>query len=183
MAVEMAFGRLKGCWRCLLKRLDSRIQNVSTVIAACFVLYNFCDSNKDGIDLAEDNLEYTEREQKEKDEREKGSYCDGSSSSITQLANTTLIANIRHNVEYGGSNEDVKVYGGRKSKKSLVNNVVKISAKRTDASNEKYYRIVVNYNNSYESGPHNRVSEFKWSCHRWFYRVRSCPPPVTAESQ
>ncbi|KAG1677199.1 hypothetical protein GQR58_014002 [Nymphon striatum] len=35
-------------------------QLMDTEKESCFVLYNFCDSNKDGIDLAEDNLEYTE---------------------------------------------------------------------------------------------------------------------------
>lgn len=45
--VENAFGRLKGRWRCLLKRLDSATTNVPTIIAACCVLHNICESNSD----------------------------------------------------------------------------------------------------------------------------------------
>ena len=35
MVVENAFGRLKGRWRCLLKRNDMSLERVPTVIAAC----------------------------------------------------------------------------------------------------------------------------------------------------
>ena len=34
--VERAFGICKARWRCLLKRLDNKVENVSNVIIACF---------------------------------------------------------------------------------------------------------------------------------------------------
>ena len=43
MVVENSFGRLKGRWRCLLKRLDVKLQNVPHVVSACVVLHNMCE--------------------------------------------------------------------------------------------------------------------------------------------
>ena len=40
MIVERGFGILKVQWRCLLKCLDANIENVSSVIIICVVLYN-----------------------------------------------------------------------------------------------------------------------------------------------
>ena len=44
MVVENAFGRLKGQWRCLLKRLDVQVNNAATVVGACVVLHNICET-------------------------------------------------------------------------------------------------------------------------------------------
>ena len=44
ITVEHAFGRLKGRWRCLLKRIDYHIDNVPHVVAACVVLHNICET-------------------------------------------------------------------------------------------------------------------------------------------
>lgn len=47
MVVENAFGRLKGRWRCLLKRLDIHISNVPNVVASCITLHNICEKYGD----------------------------------------------------------------------------------------------------------------------------------------
>ena len=45
--VERDFGLLKAGWRCLLKRLDHEIENISSVIIACFILHNICQISRD----------------------------------------------------------------------------------------------------------------------------------------
>ena len=42
MDVEKSFGRLKGRWRCLLKRLDFKLCHVVDVVAVCTLLHNVC---------------------------------------------------------------------------------------------------------------------------------------------
>ena len=43
--VENAFGRLKGRWRCLLKRNDSSIELAKTMNVACCALHNLCEKH------------------------------------------------------------------------------------------------------------------------------------------
>ena len=44
MVVENAFGRLKGRWRILLKRLDNRLDAVPHIIMTCATLHNICET-------------------------------------------------------------------------------------------------------------------------------------------
>lgn len=47
VSVEMAFGRLKGRWRILLKRMDLSYKFAPQVIVACCALHNVVEKNKD----------------------------------------------------------------------------------------------------------------------------------------
>ena len=65
--LEHAFGRLKGRWRCLLKRMDYHLDNVPHVIAACVVLHNICETlgdrcQDDWVVQEESNSAVNERE-------------------------------------------------------------------------------------------------------------------------
>ncbi|XP_035521259.1 protein ANTAGONIST OF LIKE HETEROCHROMATIN PROTEIN 1 [Morone saxatilis] len=54
--VDAAFARLKGRWRCLLKKSDIDISMMPRVVAACCVLHNICETRGDGF-LPEWNAE------------------------------------------------------------------------------------------------------------------------------
>ena len=51
MAVEKAFGILKGRWRILLKRIDMPLQNVPDIVTATLCLYNLCILENDDFDM------------------------------------------------------------------------------------------------------------------------------------
>ena len=57
MAIENSFGRLKGRWRSLQKRLDVDVEFACTVIAACVIFHNICELNHERYDE-----EWTENE-------------------------------------------------------------------------------------------------------------------------
>nr|XP_060631141.1 uncharacterized protein LOC132774759 [Anolis sagrei ordinatus] len=48
--VEMAFVRLKGRWQCLTAPLEVSEENVPSVIAACVILHNICETNGRALD-------------------------------------------------------------------------------------------------------------------------------------
>ena len=50
VVVEHCYGRLKGRWRCLLKRLDVDICDAPELVAACCVLHNICETQGDAFD-------------------------------------------------------------------------------------------------------------------------------------
>ncbi len=47
MVVENSFGRLKGRWRRLLKRIDSQLPNVPHIVASCVTLHTICETYGD----------------------------------------------------------------------------------------------------------------------------------------
>ena len=48
--VERALGILKGRWRILLNRLESRFDNISEIILTCCILHNFCQEAREEFD-------------------------------------------------------------------------------------------------------------------------------------
>ena len=47
VTVERGFGLLKARWRCVLKRLDNKRENLVAVIVTCCVLHNICQERKE----------------------------------------------------------------------------------------------------------------------------------------
>ena len=67
--VEHAYGRLKGRWRCLLKRIDINVRDVPELVTACTVLHevrseSFDDEWLNGVDnrtrASNTTINYTE---------------------------------------------------------------------------------------------------------------------------
>ena len=50
VVVENAYGRLKGRWRVLMKKIDVRLEDVSDIVAACCVLHNICEAHGETFD-------------------------------------------------------------------------------------------------------------------------------------
>jgi hypothetical protein len=47
MTIENTFGRLKGRWRCLLKKNEFTLDKIHTVVLACCILHNVCEIHKE----------------------------------------------------------------------------------------------------------------------------------------
>lgn len=73
VTVELAFGRLKGRWRRLTKRIESSVTFVPTIISTCCVLHNIVEYRKDHfvdswLDIIENNqTEYPQPEPQQRD--------------------------------------------------------------------------------------------------------------------
>ena len=50
VVVEHVYGRLKGRWSCLQKRLDISVYDVLKCVAACVVLHNVCEVHGEAFD-------------------------------------------------------------------------------------------------------------------------------------
>jgi hypothetical protein len=64
MAVERAFGMLKGRWRILLKKIDMPLRSIPDMVTACLCLHNLCLIYADEFDInwarsAEEELKKT----------------------------------------------------------------------------------------------------------------------------
>ena len=55
MVIECSFGRLKGRWGVLRRAMDIKLDDLPSVIFACFVLHNFCELH--GETITEDRVQ------------------------------------------------------------------------------------------------------------------------------
>ena len=78
VVVECAFGRLKGCWRSLLKRNDMNIEKMNNVVTACCILHNICEIHQD-----EFNEEWLEEVQESSSASSSGGSLPSSSAGVT----------------------------------------------------------------------------------------------------
>lgn len=72
--VERAFGILKARWRCLLKRVDNEIENVSSVIITCCTIHNICQINNESYIDRDGVLERILRQERESRQRRRQDY-------------------------------------------------------------------------------------------------------------
>lgn len=55
VVVENAFGRLKGRWRCLMKRNDCAVNLVKSMVLTCCALHNLCESHGEAYENSWDS--------------------------------------------------------------------------------------------------------------------------------
>ena len=48
--IECAYGQLKARWPILTTSLNSNLDDILVIVYTCFVLHNYCEMNKVGID-------------------------------------------------------------------------------------------------------------------------------------
>ena len=70
MTIESTFGRLKGRWRCLQKRLDVSVDFASTVVTACAIMHDLCEKRHERYTDEEGEEEHEERDDRDGDEEE-----------------------------------------------------------------------------------------------------------------
>ncbi len=51
MVIERASGMLKGRWKILLKKVDTRLKHVPNLITTCLSLHNLCVIHKDNFNM------------------------------------------------------------------------------------------------------------------------------------
>ena len=70
MTIESTFGRLKGRWRCLQKRLDVSVDFDSTLVTACAIMYNLCEKRHERYMDEEGEEEHERRDDRDGDGEE-----------------------------------------------------------------------------------------------------------------
>ncbi|CAM4689919.1 unnamed protein product [Lepidochelys olivacea] len=85
--VGVAFGRLRGRWRCLQKRNDTDVSFLPTLIAACSTLHNVCEMHGD---VFQPRWMVEEEEEEEEDPVEDGEGEDGAAAEIREALALTL---------------------------------------------------------------------------------------------
>ena len=89
--VERAFGILKARWRCLLKRLDNRIENVSAVTIACITLHNFCQINNENYVDKDGVLENILRQEREARQRRQQNFDQNPDGNTARVSLTNYV--------------------------------------------------------------------------------------------
>ena len=70
ITIESTFGRLKGRWRCLQKRLDVSVDFASTVVTACAIMHNQCEKWHERYMDEEGEEEHEEQDDRDGDGKE-----------------------------------------------------------------------------------------------------------------
>ena len=92
--VKRSFGILKARWRCLLKRLDNEIENVSSVIVTCCVLHNICQIYKDNYVDDDGHLENILRNEREAGQRRRQNFQRNPDGQSVRISLTNYVNNM-----------------------------------------------------------------------------------------
>ena len=64
--IECAYGRLKARWQILTKKIDIKLDNIPTLVYACFILHNFCERHSIYVDEEQVKVQMELMERNEK---------------------------------------------------------------------------------------------------------------------